>query len=295
MKKIIIVGFDGLSYSKIQRYKCKNLMLSTFGQIDLSDFEILATPELWGSFITGKRQHFEKVTKFVTMKGKERFDRVLKMLQHFYLGIRYVRNRATAYPKIHDKTDLNGLSIFEAFDAEAVCVPGYSELTIPASPLWVLYNVISEEFFVDLYEKEFHWRWKRFTDALKSDKELVMVHFFKWDALQHLFGNGKDKELYVRANEVAGDIRKLCDKHNLLFLSDHGLDGGHHSYDAFYSSNFIHFEGNPRMTDFYARIVAFAGKRPRASKSRKQRPGVELSKEDKERVKARLRSLGYAD
>jgi len=259
MRKIIIIGFDGLSYSKIIKYNCKELTLKEFGQININDFSKLITPTIWGSFITGKQQKFPSLTKMIPIKGKEKKDRILKIVQKIYPQTIDLRNRATAYPKLYDKEDLEGETIFDKFKSISIKVPGYDELQCTIPPYVITnFKCFSEEYYLDEVNKNIWWRLKKLKEANKlKNIELIMVHFHKWDLLQHLYFNNKKKEaeLYKEANAIAKKLNNMFQHEKLLFLSDHGLDKGIHTYDAFYSSNFISFKKQPKITDFYKKII----------------------------------------
>ena len=52
--KIIILGVDGLEYEHVVKYKLSNIMQKQYGKTDLSVFDVVVTPLIWASFLTGK-------------------------------------------------------------------------------------------------------------------------------------------------------------------------------------------------------------------------------------------------
>lgn len=52
--RIIILGIDGLEYNLVKEWRLKNIMQKTYCKLDLSDYNVVVTPPIWGSMITGK-------------------------------------------------------------------------------------------------------------------------------------------------------------------------------------------------------------------------------------------------
>lgn len=88
--KMLVVGFDGLDYEKIQEFECENLMQESFGKMDTEGLK-LKTPSLWASMITGVKPEEHGIDRMLTFRGEKvrKWDRrLLKVLKKFgYSGL----------------------------------------------------------------------------------------------------------------------------------------------------------------------------------------------------------------
>nr|EGQ40801.1 MAG: type I phosphodiesterase / nucleotide pyrophosphatase [Candidatus Nanosalinarum sp. J07AB56] len=250
--KILVVGLDGLDHQKIQEYRCENLMQDSFGKLELDGIQ-LSTPMLWSSFMTGEKPESHGIDKMLAAKGEKarRFDNTaLKLFNLLGMSGLHVRKTLIYYlysssmvPMTRD--DLEAEPLFEEVaDAEVLTMPGYTDYPYIAGKMNVG-PVLSrdnppasrERVFRDM-RAEFEHRRKRLFEHM-SDHTFLMQHFHYPDWFQHLFFNGsRDKEMYTEMNELAGDIlEEAGDDTLVVFLSDHGLEGGGHRDEAFYSAN----------------------------------------------------------
>jgi hypothetical protein len=52
--EVIILGIDGLEYNLVKEWKLTNIMQKTYCELDLSEYDVIITPPIWGSMLTGK-------------------------------------------------------------------------------------------------------------------------------------------------------------------------------------------------------------------------------------------------
>lgn len=250
---MVVAGFDGLDYKKIQEYGCENLQQESFGKLDLEDID-LATPELWASMITGERPEVHGIDTMLEFRGEKvrKVDRyVLGFLKKVF-GVTAMHLRRAIYyylwessQFVPDKEFMEVDSIFEKVaDSKALDIPGYSEYPYIAGKSWVGKTMrkrapVSKERVVRDMEAEHEYRKNQFFDHIGEHK-LVMQHFHYPDWFQHLYfkGGEKEEEMYHRMDELAGEILEKTDDDTLVvFVSDHGLENGGHRDQAFYSVN----------------------------------------------------------
>lgn len=249
-KRILVIGMDGLDHRKIRDYGCENLMRRSFGRLGLEDIQ-LSTPMLWSSFMTGERPEEHGIDKMLAAKGEkaERFnDLALKAFNAVGVSALHIRKTLIYYLYSSSmvpmtKEDLEVDTVFEdVADTEVLTMPGYTDYPYIAGKMNVG-PVLSrkhppasrERVFRDM-RAEFEHRKKRLFEEI-GEHTFLMQHFHYSDWFQHLFFNGnRDEELYQEMDELAGEILEATDDDTLvLFCSDHGLEGGGHRDQAFYS------------------------------------------------------------
>jgi hypothetical protein len=208
---------------------------------------------LWSSFMTGERPEEHGVDKMLAAKGKKarRFDNLaLKAFNAVGLSALHIRKTLIYYLYSSSmvpmtKEDLEVDTVFEdVADTEVLTMPGYTDYPYIAGKMNVG-PVLSrkhppasrERVFRDM-RAEFEHRKKRLFEEI-GEHTFLMQHFHYSDWFQHLFFNGnRDEELYQEMDELAGEILEAGDDDTLvLFCSDHGLEGGGHRDQAFYSVN----------------------------------------------------------
>jgi len=261
--KILVVGFDGLDYKKIQKFECESLQQRSFGKLDTEGLK-LKTPSLWASMITGEHPEVHGIDRMLTFRGEEvrKWDnRLLKVLKKFgYSGLHlrkflwyYIFESSILVP---DKDFMKVDSMFEQVaDSVALDIPGYSEYPYIAGKSYVTkvtrkYPPISKQRVVRDMEAEHVYRKQQLFEHI-GNHNLVMQHFHYPDWHQHLFFNNekKDRELYEKMDELAGKVLEEVDEDTLVvFCSDHGLEGGGHRNEAFYSVN-TELEGEVKITN----------------------------------------------
>jgi predicted AlkP superfamily pyrophosphatase or phosphodiesterase len=261
-QRMIIVGFDGLDYQKIQKYDCDNLMQECFGKLDLEGLE-LKTPTLWASMITGVKPDVHGIDRMNTFKGEKvrKWDKyVLKFFKLFGLNALHLRKYLwyqifDSGLLVPDKRFMKVDSIFEEIaDSKALEIPGYTEYpyivgSIGVGKTWRKRSPVSKERVLRDIKAEHLYRKKDLFENI-GEHTVLMQHFHYPDWYQHLFTTGeRDEEMYREMDELAGEILDKVDEDTLvLFCSDHGLENGGHRDEAFYSAN-AEIEGSVKLTN----------------------------------------------
>jgi hypothetical protein len=271
--KVFILALDGLSFELVNKWNLKYLKQEQYGHIlsiiNRRHGEPLS-PQVWGSFITGKIQDIDdwqvytkpvnwirwntpigriRGSSWLISKtfGKKVFIPVLNLIKH--------------QKKFVEKEKLKGVPIFDTVqNSIAVNVP--------------LYNLDSEWLFGctrKILEGDIH----SFQKHVINNAELMIQEtisripenwdlFMTWipvaDQMGHVFISRprKMRDLYNNLNMLAYNISSRL-PHNCLFviISDHGMkissDGisGQHSNYAFYSLNKNVSWEPQKITDFY--------------------------------------------
>jgi hypothetical protein len=249
--KMLVVGFDGLDYEKIREYGCESLVQESFGKLETEGIK-LSTPPLWASMITGEKPEVHGIDTMLEFRGEKvrKVDRyVLGFLKKLGLSAMHLRRALYYYlfdssQFVIDKEFMQVDSIFEKVaDSKPLDVPGYSEYPYIAGKSYVGKALrkrppVSKERVERDMEAEHMYRKNQLFEHI-GKHSLVMQHFHYPDWFQHLFFKGdRDKELYHKMDEVAGEILERVDDETLVvFCSDHGLEDGGHRDQAFYSVN----------------------------------------------------------
>lgn len=280
--KIIILGVDGLEYEHVVKYKLSNIMQKQYGKTDLSEFDVVVTPLIWASFLTGKvnremvgvftkslriRQSFvwstiriitKKVTATLPTPIKNRIDK---------LKIHVTTNpmRKTASYLLDNKIK----TILDEFKSWYITIPGYNHKWDTYSSLLMTraveeltktgkFGKASVEY--EKYTlKDYFQRKKEFLKSLSEDYQLWFFYTDLIDALLHLFISDKLRVMkyYLEIDRFIYDVHKLAPEDAVIFvISDHGMKKvgrlGDHSDHGFWSSSiYINGFSNPRPTDFY--------------------------------------------
>jgi predicted AlkP superfamily phosphohydrolase/phosphomutase len=250
-ERMLVVGFDGLDYQKIKEYDCENLMLESFGKIDLEGLP-LKTPLLWSSMITGVKPEEHGIDSMLKFKGEKvrRYDELLKKVLNRF-GWSAIKLREAIMHYIFDssisaptKENMKVDSIFEKVaDSKPLDIPGYSHYPYLAGKMNVnavykKHAPVPRERVVRDVKAEHLYRKKQLFENIGEHK-LVMQHLHYPDWMQHLYPKEeKDEGLYNEMNELAGKILEKTDDDTLVvFCSDHGLEDGGHRDQAFYAMN----------------------------------------------------------
>lgn len=280
MKKIIIIGIDGLEYDLVKKWKLKNLMQSEYGKVEVPIHPVTGVPhtvQVWSSFLTGEIQDlglFETSNKIVS------FFRFLRKKIGFGIGASKVLsklNEVRRFPELKQSTFVDeGFSYYN--------IPFYDLIEIEHSGEMGKFATgkISAKELKDYSEKGYKNDKKNILDgAIKNNKFFGYTNFF--DTIQHSFYNDLEylKKCYVDIDSFIGKMKKKLDsKTFLLIISDHGADlsDGMHSDHAFYSSNKKIGLKNPHIIDFYGLIMKQLGL---------------PNQDEKKKIKERLEKLGY--
>jgi len=223
---MIILGLDALDFEMVKKFNCENLMQTSYGKTDISDFNAERTVVLWASFLTGINMEKE-----IPIKGQWKFK--LPM----------------------EKTFFRFFNTFKAIDVPAFCMKQNNH----EIERKLLAGFFKEENTVDEYDRVV---WKNHEENKKEFLEeigrsdILMGYFDLADAIGHLsFGiEEKMKRVYEELNELAGIVIKNYDG-TVLIISDHGMKAvgrfGDHTKNGFFSFNEKIALTNPKIVDFF--------------------------------------------
>lgn len=208
----VILGLDGLDYSCVTNFNCRNLMQKSCGCTDLSEFSELKTVVLWSSFLAERN-----IEKEISDQG---------VLWSFKLS--------------REQT------FFSRFDRwEALDVPGFTyEEEAHEEERQRLKDFFDKKGSIEDYDEVVFRNYKRNKDVflrmLNEERDIQMGYFALADAIGHLsFGvTSKMRLIYQELDDLASSVAKKS-KDGLLILSDHGMQSvgrfGDHSYSGFWS------------------------------------------------------------
>jgi hypothetical protein len=182
------------------------------------------------------------------------------------------------------KDDLTCPSLFDKIErSKAVYVPAYNP-----EPSWALdRNILDPRIYpelgvagaLDLLEKNYTWRRKRFMDALAEEPyQLLMGQFQYIDSTQHLYLAYHDparmdlvEQAYWRMDAFAGEIlAAAAGKYDrILFISDNGAARKHdyrptHYNRPYYSISHREDLTRTNLRDFYDHILSWVASEPNA-------------------------------
>ncbi len=232
---MIILALDALDRQMVERYNCKNLTQTEYGQTDLSEFKLERTVVLWASFLTGK--NMESMIPVETqwefkLKPEDTFLR-------FFESYKAIDVPAFSLKEGNHEEERKLLKRY--FDNKA-SVEEYDAV------IWENHEENKKEFFASL-----------------GRYELIMGYFDLADAVGHLsFGvPSKIERVYAELEGMAKKVRSSVDD-SILVISDHGMKAvgryGDHSRNGFYSFNRKLGLDMPRITDFCEIMKEIAGR-----------------------------------
>jgi len=202
-ERMLVVGFDGVDYRKIKKYECENLMLESFGKLDLEGLS-LKTPMLWSTIITGTMPEEHGIKSMLKFKGEKavKYDRYMEKILNLFgwsgLKLRecmmhYLFDSSISVPT---KDDMKVDSIFEKVaDSKAFDIPGYSHYPYIAgkmnvNAIYKKHPPVPREHVKRDMDAEHLYRKKQLFESIGEHK-LVMQHFHYPDWMQHLYPKRK--------------------------------------------------------------------------------------------------------
>lgn len=227
----MILGLDGLEYEYVKEFNCKNLMQTSFGKTDISEFSEPRTVVLWSSFLTGKN-----LEKRILALGKEFWKFKLKTEETFFA--KFKKWKAIDVPGFTYK--------YEKHQKEKELLKGFFDG-----------NVSIKEYDKLAFENHKENK-EEFFEELNKEYEIIMGYFALADVIGHLsFGiKLKMKVIYKELDEIAKEVREIGEK--ILVVSDHGMKAvgrfGDHAKSGFYSFNYDVKLRNPKITELYDEI-----------------------------------------
>jgi len=291
---VLTVIFGGLDTEYLAKWDCPNLRQAEWGPIvvdQLRNERDVAT-QITAQLITGKtwrengvgdrKKQFIRYNKpWVRWVEESLLAKVPKGLPK-RRGIYQTFRWADLTEREYLKEDLTCPSIFDRVPgSEAVYVPAYNP-----EPSWALgRNILDPRWYpelgvhgaVDLLEKNFAWRKRRFFAALDTDPHPLLMGQFQYiDSAQHLYldyvtpaDEGAVEAAYRKIDGLAGEIKERAAGRydRVLFVSDNGAarkDGfrpTHHNR-PFYSVDTELGLGRPNIRDFHDVLLGWVAAEP---------------------------------
>jgi hypothetical protein len=222
---MIILALDALDLNLIQKYECRNLMQTEYGQTDISEFSEPRTVVLWASFLTGKNMEAKiplKTQWKFKLDPEETFLKFFKPFKAIDVPSFSFKQESHAEERKLLKKYFNNKGTIEEYDAA----------------VWKYHEENKKEFFNSI-----------------GKFDLVMGYFNLADAIGHLsFGiSEKMRAIYADLEKIAKEVKGSDDF--ILVISDHGMKAigryGDHTKNGFYSANRKLGLSLPKITDFY--------------------------------------------
>ncbi len=248
--KVLVVIFGGLDHQFLEKWDCQNLRQAEWGKVEVNDLwnqRDVAT-QITAQLITGKTWRENGVNQrkktFTVWRNKkvQWFEEKVLRGMRWTRGTRHALYSALRFTDVRQReflhADLTCPCLFDLVEnSKAVYVPAYNP-----EPNWALdRNILDPRRFpdlgvdgaLDLLEKNYFWRRKKFMKALVEDEpyQLLVGQFQYIDSSQHLWISYSDpdrmdkiEEAYWRMDEFAGEILKEAKgKYDrVLFISDNG-------------------------------------------------------------------------
>jgi len=278
--KLVILGIDGLEYNFVARYRLSNIMQKKYGKIDLSEFDVIVTPPIWASFLTGyvckelndifkKRVSDKSILRKIMQRVLNNLPTSLKGIVYKF-GPRILKNPMDLTLSYLSKNNIK--TILDEFRSWYLTIPGYNE-THDKYASTLLRKGIDEliknnrfgKYSIE-YEKyisKIHFeRKKKFLKSLKHDYDTYDIWFFYTDyldALPHLFISDKIRMMkyYFEIDQLVSEVHKRVSEDTIIFVvSDHGMKkvgrlGDHSDYGFWSVSADITIGENPKPSDFH--------------------------------------------
>jgi len=281
--KVLIVGIDALEYDLVEEWNLRHLQQKEYGKVripTLPGLEEPTTPQVWASFLTGRTQEKQFEYTSPVMRLLIKLKKIFQLKIGLFTFLSKFANHSTRFPQLKEK------SFLDQTNSEYYNIPYYDfskyfkdEIAPQALRFWEGKSGYLElkEFLVKMFEKEREGSSNRIK---KSNSRLFFCYFFSLDLLQHHFHKDRKliKEYYEKFDKTVKELKKCAKPDFCLIVSDHGAKDGGHSNHGFYSVDKILDLGAPDITDFYDVIMD------------------ELNlptREETEKIKARLHKLGY--
>jgi hypothetical protein len=311
----MIIALDGLEPTLVGQ-TMHNLLQAEHGIVNVDVFPLM-TPLIWATFLTGTDNNGVTISKYSSRIG-EKIGRVTYSLGEKLTNIvgyeRSMKIMSTLgnvvdkvyTPKQYTREDLTQPTIFDMVDkAIALDVPAYNEnpiyLNIRRNTALAINHQYPENDVVNEIWSLFHKEYDDCLDALSKEWTLFMVHFCVTDIIGHLYWDRLEQisECYRIMNEKVGEITQKIPNSMVLIISDHGMQRGIHSHQAFYSVNKQLNLQSPNISDFYHIIGEEWLNSKKIDRSLKplrirvKNPDDNTAQQDKERVLKHLKELGY--
>ena len=255
---IIVLGLDGLEYNLVEEFKLNAIKLNAYVKTNLEDFDVVVTPPIWASMLTGKIIKemiavFRSASAHVLTDDSKKMNLLRKIVPPRFRGL-----LARTWDKILLQAKENPMdytlnflernnyhTIFnEAIKSAYNKIPGFNVTRKPK----LLKTAFMGKDFKRLVEKHCLIKIKEVGQEIlrfiEKDYDLIFWYSNALDNLGHIYFGRKIKTMdyYMRVNRLVADIKlKLNEKDILYIISDHGMravgEGGLHSNHGFFSSS----------------------------------------------------------
>lgn len=291
--RVLVVIFGGLDHEFLENWDCKNLRQAQWGRVvvdELWNQRDVAT-QITAQLITGKTWRENGISGRKRRILKYRNPRIQWMEEKVLKNLKFARKRHNLYQAFgwldvvareFLKNDLTCPTLFERVkNSKAIYVPAYNP-----EPSWALdrnildprrYPELGVDGALDLREKNYTWRRRKFMEALANEPyQLLMGQFQYIDSTQHLYLSYHDparmdevEQAYWRMDEFAGEILEgAAGKYDrVLFISDNGaarkIDYRPTHYNRpFYSLSHPEELTGTNLRDFYHHILSWVASQP---------------------------------
>jgi hypothetical protein len=221
---IVILGYDGLEISYVEKFGFKNLMQENYGVTNLEGFSEPRTIVIWSSFLTGKNTEKEALA----VENLWRFH--VPVEQTFLNKFKHVAIDVPGFNYQAEAHDLNRKQMAEAMQ-QKITIEEYDK------ECFKHHREVKADFFRVLDEACENKR------SGQAFPELIFGYFALPDTIAHLsFGKEtKMKIVYKELDEIAEDVRSRPEVDTILIIADHGMKNvgrfGDHSMEGFWSLN----------------------------------------------------------
>ena len=323
MKKIVIIGLDGVPFELIKDLSDKEVMPNTSQLIQEGDLRCMSSslPEVssvaWSSIITGKNPAEHGIFGFTELYPNTyqiRFPSFLDLKEKPFWEKTEENSIIINLPATYPVREMRGVHIsgFVSIDLERSVYP--KELIPKLKEFRYQLDVDSEkahhslDLFLEDLDKTLEARVKTYRYLWESYKwGIFMLVFTGTDRLMHFLWSAYEDENHKyhqqfldhfrKIDEVIGQIHNRLDSNDLLIiLSDHGFEGLDKDIYINYllrKEGFLKFEDTqPEWRNISSESLAFALDPARIYLNLKGNyPKGKLSKEDKEIVLRDLEGL----
>ena len=264
--KIIILGIDGLEHNLVKEWRLINIMQKTYGKLDLSDYNVIVTPPIWGSMLTGKideevMKAWVRLAELQETEGNVKQKWWTKIGKNLPLSINFWVWRHIFEPVIGGdpfETTANYVldkklpNIFQFFKKPWTNgIPSYGKNVSNAEQKILTKDAITgikepyKKYIIKNYMKD---KSELFSALEKQDYDFMFWYTTLLDNLGHMEIGSPLTHLmkhYLEINEVAGKVKEIYPKSIIYIISDHGMERmeekksswGMHSNYGFFSSN----------------------------------------------------------
>jgi hypothetical protein len=272
MPRVVILGYDGLEITLVERLGLRELMQREHGRVRVptaGGLEDPSTPIVWTSFITGQPPETHGIDmpqlwgRMDSVRSRvRRLGPLYRLMRRLKVGYA-VRRAMGVKSRFPGREDIRCETLFDVVKPSvAVSVPVYNE------DLWERYPIRGvvkaredpayREWYVRRVRELHEGEVGELLEALERDWRLLMAHFYITDALGHIYwGTERLATLYEEMALLTRKVReKLTPGDVILIISDHGMDRLGHTRYGFYSLNIRLGLREPSITEFFRIIKA---------------------------------------